>query len=392
MGSTLIVFVGLVVANTEGACAGNATTAAFRGLVRRVTRCSSADQHPLDARSAPLLSDTHFSTSSAANTTARTALIVCVLLYNSYVFIIFGTTLLKEIQRVMTLETARPDNDHQVTDADRRTFLYRMYPYVAQRRGFVGARLRSLFREYACQLDQRLSADADGKPPPMEVSRARVKKQLYAAVAVACATERLRRTSLVVAWATQGALRRSDAEALAAYEARGRPPQALEALAQASEAHGALLANFRRLTPAARRRILARPRATSAPAAEEMVEAALAEGGDAAGAAPAKAEEPPPAEEKAPKPPRSSAGSAAGRAGRRAPPPHPEEFNAYWRFADRCVVSAWRATAALAGAVGRVARARRARGAGKGRSVAPISMATPIAASAVGPSGASSGN
>lgn len=58
------------------------------------------------------------------------------LVYNSYVFILFGVTLVKEIQRVMTLETARPGRDeHHVTDIDRRTLLLRVYPSVAYGRG-----------------------------------------------------------------------------------------------------------------------------------------------------------------------------------------------------------------------------------------------------------------
>lgn len=131
MGTMLIVFVGLVVNNSQGADARAASEAelSVRRLAPAPPACCYLLTPPLSVRLC------RCATPAAANTPLRTALIVCVLLYNSYVFVQFAVTLLNEIQRVVMLETARDGNDHEVTDADRRTFVLRVWPNIAQRRG-----------------------------------------------------------------------------------------------------------------------------------------------------------------------------------------------------------------------------------------------------------------
>lgn len=227
------------------------------------------------------------------------------------------------------------------------------------RAGLFAPMLRRLITVYAWQIDRRLHADADGRPPPLDVTRARVKRQLFAAVAVAGATERLRRTSLVATWATQGALRASDAEALAAYEARGRTPQALEPVARASEAHREALEQYRRLSPAARLWVLVAPRPPTAAAAEEAVEAALAAkvpggGGVAGGAQNGGAET---GEPERPAAPRLSTGEVKD-SGWAIETHHAEDCARCWRFANRCVIAGWGAVAAVAAALGKLVRGR----------------------------------
>lgn len=88
-------------------------------------------------------------------------------------------------------------------------------------------------------LEKRIAAEEGAPPPgPLEETRERMDKGLHAAVAAANARERLRRSALIVAWAVQGCLTKKDAEAVAAYEARGRPAEAFLTLCEESELFG----------------------------------------------------------------------------------------------------------------------------------------------------------
>lgn len=117
-----------------------------------------------------------------------------------------------------------------------------------------------------------LVPDFQTRPPFGVPPQERLTGVLWTEVVQGNAVERLRRTALIAAWATQGAIRREDAQALAAYERRGRAPHLFLDLASASEEHAKAAVRFRCLPISVQRHLLA----NSAPQTAEQVLAALA--------------------------------------------------------------------------------------------------------------------
>lgn len=96
-----------------------------------------------------------------------------------------------------------------------------VWPSIAHREGVSGATARWAFYRILHVLDVRIHAVAQS-PPKRGDTHARLWRTLPAAVVKANASERLRRSALIVAWGTNGALRKSEAKDLASYEVRAR--------------------------------------------------------------------------------------------------------------------------------------------------------------------------
>ena len=88
---------------------------------------------------------------------------------------------------------------------------------VAGRLGYVA---QQLLLRLVWHYDKVASANYGERAPLLAETAARLKRKLRRIIEAGNARERLRRTTLIVAWTVQGVLRPEDAAEVAAYEAR----------------------------------------------------------------------------------------------------------------------------------------------------------------------------